>query len=238
MASHRKTYLEQSPAQIRDSRRCPKARGSGSRRRAERPRASLHPAKNRRRSPYYPTESPRWRIGRRPTPSSRRGTARDAGRFRAPTRPRTVRNPLASPRRIVGRSLGPSFFSEFKARRPGIAIFTPSRVPRQLSIRAPQSPPEAEPQRKAVQKGYKTVDPTKFAARNRCSPLSSVRGAVGGDQRAPVDATSARFSLIDGLNLIVGARNAPSAAHEPPGESESRPAAPRPPAKSQRDQVA
>jgi hypothetical protein len=54
----------------------------GSRRGAERPRASLHSAKNRRAERSgHPSESTEWRIGRRPTPSSRRGAARAQGGF-------------------------------------------------------------------------------------------------------------------------------------------------------------
>ena len=72
----------------------------GSRRGAERPRASLHSAKNRRAERSgHPTESTEWRIGRRPTPSSRRGTACDAGRFRASKQPETTRHRTSTSRK-------------------------------------------------------------------------------------------------------------------------------------------
>ena len=90
----------------------PDARGR--RCRAAQPRASLHRTKipQAGRMATLPCST----VAHRPAPHAivqTADTARDAGQFRAPTRPRTVRNPLASPRRLVGRSLGPSFFSGF-----------------------------------------------------------------------------------------------------------------------------
>ena len=179
------------------AREPPKARGS--RRGAERPRASLHPAKTVGGCPGYPSESPRWRIGRRPTPSSRpRHRARRA--CRAVSRLEAAQDgvvpSLAAHRRTV--IPGTSFFSNFRARRHS-HFYPPSRA-RAYPPYGPHRPyQDIVPQCRTLREAWlRLLGPTKFAARDRCSPLSSVRGGVGGDQSPPVDAASARFSLIDG----------------------------------------
>ena len=94
-------------------RRVPKHTREPARRRAP---ASQHAAnENSQAERLYPTESPP--VAHRPAPDAIEQNAAPRARraVSRPRRPRTVRNLLASSQRLVGRSLGPPFFSVFRA---------------------------------------------------------------------------------------------------------------------------